>query len=128
MTRSQDSSDVVDGRPDSRPLEVLNDAPPDPRAVIDDLRRRLRVEQEKALNAVDAVLAARAAAAQARAETQEVFYRLHVRETELNQLKELLVELEGRLDDENGPETETPTPSEAARTLLSSVRRAVAER
>lgn len=128
MTRSQESSEVADGRPDERPLEVLNDAPPDPRTVIDDLRRRLRIEQEKALNAVDAVMGARAAAAQAKAETQDVFYRLHVRETELNQLKELLAEMEGKSVVGRGLGADAPKPAEAARTLLTSVKRAVVER
>lgn len=104
---------------DGRSQEPRNEAPPDPRAVIEDLRHRLRVEEEKSLNAADAVLGARAAAAQAKAETQDVFYRLHVRETELAQLKELIA------GQEVIPE---PTPSSAARTLLASVKRAVQER
>lgn len=128
MTRSQEGSEVVDGRPDERPLEVLNDAPPDPRSVIDDLRRRLRIEQEKALNSVDAVMGARAAAAQAKAETQDVFYRLHVRETELNQLKELLAEMEQKAPGGRGTGADAAKPAEAAKALLSSVKRAVAER
>lgn len=75
---------------DGRYAKPNDEPPPDPRAVIEDLRRKLRAEQEKSLNATDAVLGARAAAAQARAETQETYYRLHVRETELAQLKELM--------------------------------------
>lgn len=69
--------------------DVIGDEP-DAREVIVDLRRRLAVEREVALNAVDAVLGAQAEAAQVRAENKELFYRLHVREVELEQLKELL--------------------------------------
>ncbi len=75
---------------DGRYAKPNEEPPPDPRAVIEDLRRKLRAEREKSLNATDAVLGARAAAAQAKAETQEIYYRLHVRETELAQLKELM--------------------------------------
>ena len=97
---TEDGPNIQDGpgiqdRPgiesDGRYARPNDEPPPDPRAIIDDLRRRLRVEEEKSLNAVDAVLGARAAAAQAKADAQETFYRLHVRETELAQLKELLV-------------------------------------
>ncbi len=109
-------------------------APPDPRAVIEDLRRRLRAEQEKSLNAADAVLGARAVAAQARAETQEIYYRLHVTETELNRLKELLaVESAERSDGSEGArsveaevETEEPRPpavGEAVRILVGALTR-----
>ena len=114
--------------------------PPDPRAVIDDLRRRLRIEQEKSLNSVDAVLGARAVAAQAKAETQEILYRLHVRETELEQLKELVVERgspgrpdpgfdpgAGRHHGEH-PTGEPPSPAAALRQLLGAIRRSVARR
>ncbi len=118
-----DGGDRLWIQPEGRPIEVVNDTPPDPRAVIEDLRRSLRAEQEKTLNSVDAVMGARAAAAQAKAETQEVFYRLHVRETELAQLKELLAE-SGVLDGRSN----APSPSAAARTLLSSVKRAVSDR
>ncbi len=88
---------------DGRYAKPNEEPPPDPRAVIEDLRRKLRAEQEKSLNSVDAVMGARAAAAQAKAETQETFYRLHVRETELAQLKELMAE-------QNQPAA-TPGPS-----------------
>lgn len=80
--------------------------PPDPRGVIDQLRDRLRHEQEKSLNSVDAVLGAQAAASQAKAETREVYHRLHVRETELAQLKELLT-----LDARSGPGARSANPT-----------------
>lgn len=108
---------------DRRTPEPEEQQPPDPRAIIDELRRRLRIEQEKSLNAHDAVLGARAMAAQAKAETQEVFHRLHVRETELNQLKELLTDrraaprTDGRGTDDGGPSS-----VRAVRHLASSVR------
>ena len=63
---------------------------PDAAAVIEDLQRRLMVERETALNSVDAMLGARAKEAQAKAENKDLLYRLHVREAELMQLKELL--------------------------------------
>ena len=63
-------------------------APPE----IDDLRRRLRIERERSLNATDRILGAQAEAAQARAEIKELYHRLHVREAELAQLRELLTD------------------------------------
>ncbi len=131
---------AVDDQPqiesDGRLAGPAQGAPPDPRTVIDDLRRRLRAEQEKSLNSIDAVLGAQAAAAQAKAETQEVFYRLHVRETELEQLKELLADENRALSSfDGGPAAapggsadEEPTPAVAARMLLSSIKRAVTDR
>lgn len=134
----------TDDRPgitsDGRYVPRTGGGPPDPRAVIDDLRRRLRAEQEKTLNSVDAVLGAQAAAAQARAETQDVYYRLHVRETELAQLKELLdgssdrfrtgAELETGARGGSAVEADTterepyPMPGEALRILVGSILRA----
>ncbi len=54
------------------------------------LRRQLRAERERSLNATDRVLGAQAEAAQARAEIKELQYRLHVREAELAHANELL--------------------------------------
>ncbi len=122
---------------EGRFIGPADETPPDPRAVIDDLRRRLRIEQEKSLNSVDAVLGARAVAAQAKAETQEVLYRLHVRETELRQLKEILVEQqptgETGLGDDAGsggsggvePAGRPLGPGTAFRQLLGAIRRSV---
>lgn len=62
----------------------------DPQAVIADLRRQLRRERERALNATDRVLGAQAEAAQARAEIKELHHLVHVREVELAQLRELV--------------------------------------
>jgi hypothetical protein len=64
--------------------------PADPEATIADLRRQLRRERERAINATDRVLGAQAEAAQARAEIKELQYRLHVREAELVQARELV--------------------------------------
>lgn len=97
IDRRDPTTDSTDLEPVSAPRLV--GAPPDPRDVIEQLRDRLRGEQEKTLNAVDAVLGAQAAAAQAKAETREVYHRLHVRERELEQLKELLEQV----DDDQGP-------------------------
>jgi hypothetical protein len=95
------------GQASDEPIVV--GAPPDPRDVIDDLQLRLQLEQEKSLNALDAVLGAQAAAAQAKAETREVFHRLHVREQELTQLKELLAQLGGDpFDDGGAPPVDRP--------------------
>lgn len=55
-----------------------------------ELRRQLRAERERSLNATDRVLGAQAEAAQARAQIKELEYVLHVREAELDRLKELL--------------------------------------
>lgn len=54
------------------------------------LRRQLLAERERSLNATDRVLGAQAEAAQARAEIRELEYRLHVREAELSQARQLL--------------------------------------
>ncbi|MEM9561202.1 MAG: hypothetical protein AAGA93_01205 [Actinomycetota bacterium] len=60
--------------------------PPDPSAEADLLRRQLRRERERSLNATDRVLGAQAEAAQARAEIKELRYMLHVRNAELAEL------------------------------------------
>lgn len=84
----------------------------DPRIIIDRLQQRWREEREQRLNAVDALVGAEAAVAQAKAETEDVLYRLHVRETELEQSSALLAELEAR-----GLRAD-PTVADAARNLL----------
>lgn len=93
---------------------AVDAAPPtqDARAVIDELNRRLMVERETSLNSVDAVLGARAKEAQARAENKELLYRLHVREAELAQLKELMVEAEEAPDPAVERSEPTDDPSE----------------
>jgi len=57
---------------------------------LDNLRRLLAEAEEKNLNAVDAILGAEATAAQAKRDIDGIFHRLHIREQELRQLKELL--------------------------------------
>ncbi|MEL6984461.1 MAG: hypothetical protein AAFO29_18690 [Actinomycetota bacterium] len=52
-----------------------------------ELRRQLRAERERALNARDQMLGAQAEAAQTRAQIKELEYVLHVREAELATLK-----------------------------------------
>ncbi len=54
------------------------------------LHRRVAELEERNLNATDALIGAQAAAAQARREIDGIFHRLHVREQELQELKELL--------------------------------------
>ena len=54
------------------------------------LRDRVAQVEEQKLNAVDALIGAEAAAAQARRDIDEIFHRLHLREEELKQLKEAL--------------------------------------
>ena len=54
------------------------------------LRHRLAEVEEQHLNATDALIGAEAAAAQARRDIDDIFHRLHVREQELKELKELL--------------------------------------
>jgi hypothetical protein len=111
-------------------------APPDPGSVIDDLRRRLRAEQERTLNATDAMRGAWAEAAQARAEIRELQHCLHVRESELRALGGL-VAADDPLDTGTTPgsggtspspapvagseATELPTPMQALRILARSV-------
>lgn len=122
-----------------RSADVAAPNPPDPGAVIDDLRRRLRAEQERALNATEAMRGARAEAAQTQAEVRELQHRLHVRETELRKLEELLggdgAIADLALADPGGTSPtpspsspspggdEPPTPAEALRTLVGSVAR-----
>ncbi len=72
------------------------------------LRRQLRAERERSLNATDRVLGAQAEAAQARAEIKELQYRLHVREAELAQAHELLDQV---------PEPAKPLVERTARTI-----------
>lgn len=55
-----------------------------------ELRRRVAELEEQHLNDTDALIGAEAAAAQARRDIDDVFHRLHVRENELKELKELL--------------------------------------
>lgn len=55
-----------------------------------ELHRRLAELEERHLNATDALIGAEAAVAQARRDIEEIFHRLHVRERELTELKELL--------------------------------------
>ena len=63
------------------------------------LRRELAEAKERNLNAVDALIGAEAAAAQARQDIDDIFHRLDRRESELRQLKELLgFELETPMD------------------------------
>ena len=110
-----------------------DDQPPDPRLVIEDLRRKLRLEKERSLNATDAVMGARAAAAQAQAESQELFYRLHVKETEIDQLKELLAErtdgggASGMVGGGNWSAKVQGPASDAARNLFSAVKQVVTD-
>ena len=59
-------------------------------AEVEDLRRRLRIERERSMNATDRVLGAQAEAAQARAEIKELYHRLHVREAEVTELRAML--------------------------------------
>ncbi len=80
--------DRTDADPGEAGGEAVTDHPE--RTVVAELRRQLQVERERSLNATDRVLAAQAEAAQARAEIKELQYRLHVRETELGQARELL--------------------------------------
>ena len=113
-----------------------DDQPPDPRLVIEDLRRKLRLEKERSLNATDAVMGARAAAAQAQAESQELFYRLHVKETEIDQLRELLAERAaagnggasgGMVGGGNWSAKVQGPASDAARNLFSAVKQVVTD-
>ncbi len=57
---------------------------------LDDLRRRVAELEEQHLNATDALIGAEAATAQARRDIDDIFHRLHVRESELKALKEAL--------------------------------------
>jgi hypothetical protein len=113
---------------------------PDPGAVIEDLRRRLRAEQERSLNATDAMRGAKAEAAQARAEIRELHHRLHVREAELRALQELIADgaagdgtgafgpartgaPTGQVAAGDGETAEGPAPAQALRILAGSVAR-----
>ena len=55
-----------------------------------ELHRRVVEAEERNLNLADALVGAEAAAAQARRDIDDIFHRLHARETELKELKELL--------------------------------------
>lgn len=59
-------------------------------ATLAELRQRLAEAEERNLNAVDAIRGAEARTAQAKHDSDELFHRLDVRETELKRLKELL--------------------------------------
>jgi len=86
MIRPDDGpEDGPDDGPDGVPDGVPDDG--DPEA---ELRRRVAELEERHLNDVDALIGADAAAAHARRDIHEVFHRLHVREEELKELKELL--------------------------------------
>ena len=109
----------VDDRPMTTPGPAVGERtippePPDPGAIIDELRRRLRLEQERTLNATDAMRGALAEAAQARAEVRELHHRLHVRETELGVLEQLVGADGGRAAwaPTEPPAAGTPVPQE----------------
>lgn len=55
-----------------------------------ELRRRVAELEERSLNATDSVIGAEAVAAQARRDADDYFHRLHLRERELEDLKESL--------------------------------------
>lgn len=72
----------------------------DDRDEVAELRRRVADLEERHLNDTDALIGAEAAAAQARRDLDDIFHRLHVREKELEALKELLgFELETPIDE-----------------------------
>lgn len=100
-----------------RPDDGLGDLPDDGDPV-PELRRRVAELEERHLNDTDALIGAEAAAAQARRDIDDVFHRLHVREEELKELKELLgFELETPIEEI------TPALSGGRRPVRRSVRR-----
>ena len=102
MTTSSDESIELPADLGSGGADATGVAAED-RSLVADLRRQLRAERERSLNATDRVLGAQAEAAQARAEIKELQYRLHVRETELAQAKELLSQREASSTVDGGP-------------------------
>lgn len=90
----------------------------DDRNELSELRRRVAELEEQHLNDTDALVGAEAAAAQARRDIDDIFHRLHVREHELEELKELLgFELETPIEEI------IPAVGSSARQLGRSVRR-----
>ncbi len=88
-TKRDERIGIAEEQPPARPQPAApgeRQEAADPSAEADLLRRQLRRERERSLNATDRVLGAQAEAAQARAEIKELRYMLHVREAEMAEL------------------------------------------